>query len=717
MGTIAKKEDFPFIHRDISWLSFNYRVLQEAKDPNVPLLERLKFLAIYSNNLDEFFKVRVANHRNLVRVGKKTRLKFGFDPKAILKRLTKIVDKQQEEFSEIFEKQIVPELAKHRIVLKRRLDLGKKQRAFVEQYFDDHMWPYVQPVLLVKGKIRPFLNNASLYLMVHLNDKEKNKPYYAIVKVPSDQMPRFVRLPSLKGRREIIMLDDIVRHSLVRMFPGYDIIDTYSIKLTRDAELYIDDEFSGDLTTKIRNSLNKRKVGPPSRFIYDREMPKDLLDFLVETFDLKKEVLLTEGRYHNNFDFFKFPDFNLNYLKNKPLPPLPYKALEEAEDFFAAIRERDHLVAPPYHSYEPVIQFFEKAAVDPLVTHIKITQYRVASKSRIMKALIKAVRAGKQVFAFIEIKARFDEEANLDWGEKLEKAGVHVQYSMPGLKVHSKMALVRRQEAEGTRFYTYLSTGNFHEVTSKIYGDYGLFTVDERLSMEVARLFTFLETTKRPQQSFEHIFVGQFNQRQELERLIDKEIKQAEKGKPCGMTLKMNGIQDERMIRKLYQASNAGVPIQLIVRGICCIVPGVKGFSENIEGISIVDRYLEHARVFVFHNKGEKLVYLSSADWMTRNLSWRIETIFPIYDQDIRQQILDMIELQLKDNVKARILDRKMNNFYKKNEDDIAIQSQVETYFYFKRKEEEAKANSNSKVNAKAKANANANSKANSAVT
>ncbi len=517
---------------------------------------------------------------------------------------------------------------------------------------------------------------------------KKKKPYYAIVKVPSDHLPRFIRLPSLNGRREMIMLDDVVRHSLSRMFPGYDIIDTYSIKLTRDAELYIDDEFSGNLISKIKNSLNKRKVGPPSRFIFDREMPKELLDLLIEAFDLRKEVLLTEGRYHNNFDFFKFPHFGLDHLKNKPLPPLKYSALEDAADFFKAIQEKDHLVAPPFHSYESVIQFFEKAAKDPQVTHIKITQYRVARKSRIMNALIEAVKAGKQVFVFIEVKARFDEEANLEWGEKLERAGVHVQYSMPGLKVHSKMALVRRQEQEGIRFYSYLSTGNFHEDTAKIYGDLGLFTVDERLTTEVARLFTFLETTKLPVQSFDHIFVGQFNQRQELEKLIDKEIKQAEKGKPCGITLKMNGIQDERMIRKLYQASGAGVPIRMIVRGICSLVPGVKGYSENIKGISIVDRYLEHARVFIFHNKGNELVYLSSADWMTRNLSWRIETIFPIYDPVIKQQILDIIDLQWRDNVKARILDADMNNFYKKNEDDIAIQSQIETYFHFKRREE-----------------------------
>ncbi|MCB0521226.1 MAG: polyphosphate kinase 1 [Lewinellaceae bacterium] len=683
--TDKAKEKYPVIHRDISWLSFNYRVLQEAKDPRVPLLERLKFLAIYSSNLDEFFRVRVANHRNLVRVGRRTRQQFDYDPRAILKEITQIVNKQQEEFSEIFSRQIVPQLEKHRIYLKRRLDLGHKQRAFVEQYFDENMMPFVQPVLLVKGKILPFLTNASLYLMVHLKDKEDGKKQYAIVKIPSDHLPRFIQLPSLKGRREIIMLDDIVRHCLSRMFPGYDILDTYSIKLTRDAELYIDDEFSGDLITKIRSSLTKRQVGPPSRFIYDREMPKALLQFLMETFNLKREDLLVEGRYHNNSDFFKFPDFGLDHLKNDPLPPLPYRPLESGKDYFAAIRQQDHLIAPPYHSYRSVVRFFEEAAKDPDVTEIKITQYRVANQSRIMNALIDAAAADKKVFVFIEVKARFDEEANLEWGEKLEKANIKVQYSMPGLKVHSKMALVTRKEAEGEQHYAYLSTGNFHEVTAKIYGDFGLFTVDKRLTAEVARLFTFLKTEIVPQQKFENLLVGQFNLRSKLEMLIDREMKQAQKGKPCGITLKMNGIHDEKMIRKLYEAGRAGVPIRLIVRGICSLVPGIPGVSDNIQAISIVDRYLEHGRIFIFHNKGQEEIYLSSADWMTRNLSWRIEAIFPVYDENIRKQIKDVIEFQWKDNVKARLLDEAQSNLYREQDAGPVIQSQLKTYDYFRR--------------------------------
>ncbi len=680
--------DYPIIQRDISWLSFNYRVLQEAKDPSVPLFERLKFLAIYSSNLDEFFRVRVASHRNLLRVGKKTRQVIDYEPKKVLRQILKIVNAQQEEFSRIFEDQIVPELEKYRIFLRRRLHLGRRQRAFVAKYFNENLLPYVQPVLLMKGKIRPFMNNASLYLMVHLEDKEDKATQYAIVKVPSDHLPRFIQLPSLNGRREIIMLDDIVRHCLSMMFPGYEILDTYSIKLTRDAELYIDDEYSGDLLLKIRNSLAKRHVGPPSRFVYDREMPGELLNFLVGMFHLKKDDLLIEGRYHNNFDFFKFPDFGLTELKNNPLPPLKYKALEHAVDLFEVLRQKDYLIAPPYHSYQSVIRFFEKAASDPKVTHIKITQYRVAQHSRIMNALIDAVAAGKQVFAFIEVKARFDEEANLEWGERLEMAGVKVAYSMPGLKVHSKMALIRREEENGPRLYSFLSTGNFHEETVKVYSDYGLFTVNPKLTDEIARLFSFLETNVEPVAEFRHLFVGQFQLRENIYKLIDREIKNAKRGLPSGITMKLNGIQDEKMILKLYEASGQNVPIRLIVRGICSLAPGLEGISENISAISIVDRYLEHGRILVFHNNGKPNVFLSSADMMTRNLSYRIETAFPILDEQIRRQLTDLIEMQWNDNQKARILNWGQINTYRRSESSIPLQSQIETYYYFKRKEE-----------------------------
>ncbi|HMN89606.1 MAG TPA: polyphosphate kinase 1 [Saprospiraceae bacterium] len=682
------EDDLPFVHRDISWLSFNYRVLQEAMDPAVPLFERIKFLAIYSSNLDEFFRVRMANHRNLLRVGKKTKRKLDIPPKIVVREIQRIVNEQQEVFNQIFEEDIIPELKKHKINILRRLDLNEEQKEFVERYFQDHLLPFVQPVLLVNGKIRPFLNNAALYLTVLMRDKENpsGPDQYAIVKIPSDHLSRFIKLPSPQHRHDLIILDDIVRHSISWMFPGYEILDTHSIKLTRDAELYIDDEFSGDLVQKIRDSLAKRHVGPASRFVFDRDIPASLLHLLMDVFELDKYDLLREGRYHNNFDFFRFPDFGMTHLKYPPLPPLPYRPLEDTREFYQELRRSDHLVHVPYHSYYSVLRFFEEAARDPAVTHIKIIQYRVARNSRIMQTLIDAVKAGKQVSVFIEVKARFDEEANLEWGEKLEQAGVRVHYSFPGVKVHSKLSLVRRLEKQGPRLYAYLATGNFHEDTAKIYSDFGLFTADERITNEVARIFSFLETVKLPQQEFEHLLVGKFNLRSGLEQLIDFEIMQAQAGLPASIILKMNSLQDVPMVKKLYEASQAGVRVQLIIRGICCVVPGVKGLSENIEAVSIVDRFLEHARVFVFHHSGEDRIYLSSADWMERNLTYRVETAFPIYDVEIKRQIQDIIDIQLKDNVKARLLDKDMSNIYHRSDAAIATRSQIETYYYIKRK-------------------------------
>jgi polyphosphate kinase len=682
----------PYIHRDISWLSFNYRVLQEAKDPSVPLLERLKFIAIYSSNLDEFFRVRVASIRNLKKVGKKTKAALDFDPGAMLKEVRRLVIQQQEEVSKIFEEHIVPELRKHNIYLMRRLDLNLEQQQFVEHYFHNHLLPFVMPVLLVKERIRPFLANAHLYLAVHLRLRKRPlaDSEYAIVKVPSDQLPRFIDLPpSAPGRHELIMLDDIIRHSISWLFPGYDIMDTYSVKLTRDAELYIDDEYSGDLVQKIRNSLQKRQVGPASRFVYDREMPPQMVEYLSSMFDLGKNDVLSEGRYHNNFDFFKFPDFSLSHLKNKSLPPLHHPQLHGVEDIFKTIKEKDHLLHMPYQSYEPVIQFFEKAARDPNVTHIKVIQYRVAKNSRILAALMEAVKHGKQVSAFVEIKARFDEEANLAWGERLEKAGVRVYYSFPGVKVHSKLALVRRIEHGKAALYCYMATGNFHEDTAKIYCDYGLFTADPRLTGEVSMVFSFLENIKPPKQLFEHLMVGKFDLREDLYNLINAEIAAAKAKKPASMILKLNSLEDRDIISKLYEASQAGVKIQLIIRGICCLVPGMKGVSDNIQVISIVDRFLEHARVLIFHNNGDPRIYLSSADWMERNLSYRIEASFPVYDPELKKEILDNIDLQLNDNVKARIIDNNQSNEYRRADSDIPVRAQLETYFYYKRRLEQ----------------------------
>lgn len=677
-----------YIHRDISWLAFNYRVLQEAKDPNVPLLERVKFLAIYSSNLDEFFRVRVANHRNLIKIGKKTIKALDYDPLVILKEIHKIVSKQAVEYSEIFRDQIVPQLRQHDIYLLQRSELNAEQEAFVDTYFQENLLPHIQPVLLQADKIRLFLNNKALYLAVWMKDKEEShgKYQYAIVKIPTDDLPRFINLPSKRNTHDLIMLDEIVRYSVMWLFPGYNIQGTYSIKLTRDGELYIEDEFQGDLVDKIKNSLLKRDIGPASRLVYDKSIPNHLLQYLMNVLGVEKLGLFPEGRYHNNFDFFKFPSFGKDHLKDTPLPPLDYKPFQDHSSIFEPIRERDHLLHLPYHKYESVIQFFEDAARDPLVTHIKIIQYRVASNSRIMEALMQAVKAGKQVYAFVEVKARFDEEANLKWGEQLEKAGIIVRYSFPGLKVHSKLALVRRIEKEGPRLYAYMSTGNFHEVTARLYSDLGLFTTDTRLTNEVARVFAFLETVKLPTEEFQHLLVGQFNLRKSLLEFVDFEIEEAKAGRPAKMTLKMNSLQDELMIDKLYEASQAGVQIELNIRGICCLIAGKKGLSENIKAFSIVDRFLEHTRIFVFHHGGENLVYLSSADWMQRNLSFRIETAFPVYDERLKEEILDVLQIQRFDNVKSRSLKFNHINDYIKSKSDISVRSQHDIYFMLKRK-------------------------------
>ena len=673
----------PYIHRDISWLSFNYRVLQEAEDPRNPLLERIKFLAIYSSNLGEFFQVRVANHKNLLRLGKKTRKKLEDKPHEILDEILKVVNNQQIHFSLIYKKLIAPELKKNNIHVVRSKHLTEVQKDFVKDFFKENLLPYCQPILLWGKKVKPFLNNGSLYLAVHMELKDSShQTFYALVQIPSDNVDRFIPLPSTdKDINQVILLDDIIRLSARDVFPGFDIKDTYSIKITRDAELYIDDEFEGDLLEKVRKSLKQRNIGPASRMVFDRKMPKHLINYLMNTFDLEKIDLLPEGRYHNNFDFFKFPSFGKNDLKLSKLSPLPLKSIENAKSIFEAMEKKDMLLHVPYHSYDSVIRLFEDAADDPYVQEIKIVQYRVARKSRIMEALIKAVKNGIKVTTFIEIKARFDEKANLEWGEKLEQAGIKVIYSMPGLKVHAKIALITRKRNKEIKKYAFLSTGNFHEVTAAVYSDLGIFTYDTRYTSEIEKIFEFLQTRQLKDPSFNNLLVGKFGLKEKLQELVEIEIK---KGKQGYLLLKMNSLQDKDMIDLLYKASKAGVTIKLIVRGICCIVPGVKGLSENIHAISIVDRFLEHSRVFIFGKGKEETIYLSSADWMERNLHHRVECIFPIYDETIKGNLRDLMDLQLKDNQKSRLLNFKNNNQYYKNKGP-ELRSQMATYEYIKK--------------------------------
>ncbi len=683
-----------YFDRELSWLSFNYRVLQEAKDKSVPLFERIKFLAIYSNNLDEFFRVRVATLRSLLLLKKKSLEQLKFDPQDLLKKIHSTVKLHQIEMGEIFRNEIIPGLIENNIFLLDNTQLNKKQSAFVNNYFEENIQQHIQPLLLIKNKITPFLKNKRLYIVVKLSSKSKKKNEsetkrvvykYALIEIPSDYLPRFVEIPSISKKKYIIFLDDIIRYKIDKIFEAYTIVDCYSIKLTRDAELYIEDEYNGDLQSKILSGIKKRNTGIPSRFLFDEKMPKSVLSYLKEAFHLKNEDLYEGGRYHNFSDFFSFPNPRGSELEYPKQPPLRQKELNQQKNIFQAISEKDYYFYFPFHSFNHILEFINEAADDPNVTTIKMTQYRVAKDSKILKALIRAAKSGKNVIVFVELKARFDEEANIVWSDEMQKAGVDIYYSIPGIKVHSKLLMVTRKEGEEYKNYSYLGTGNFNENTAKIYSDIGLLTSNKELTDDLEHVFEFL-VGRISDYNFEHLLVARFNMRKAFTRLIDKEISIAQGGGKGNIILKMNSLEDRKMINKLYEASQNGVKIFLIIRGICCLIPGVKGMSENIHVYSIIDKYLEHARIFVFNNDGNPLIYSGSADWMRRNLSKRIEVIFPIYDDSIKNSILEILEIQMSDNVKSRVIDKRQINEYKSDDSAIEIRSQIALYDYLKAK-------------------------------
>ncbi|MFC2088805.1 polyphosphate kinase 1 [Calditrichota bacterium] len=680
--------EFKFMNRELTWLSFNHRVLQEAKDKRVPLLERIKFMAIFSSNLDEFYRVRVASLRYLLELKRKIQKKIEFDPVILLKKIQQIVEVHQEELGDIFRNEILNDLEKNNIYLIDESKLNQDQQKYIEQYFKEEVHPYLQPSILVKDKVSYFLKNNALYLTVKLtskivrgdiNSNKVTRANYALLEIPTRLLPRFIVLPDIKSKKYVIFLDDIIRFNLPLLFPGYQIDSAYSVKLTRDAEIYIDDEFSGDLLLKIKKGIEKRKTGVPARFLYDNKMPEDHLKFLRSAFSLNKEDLVPGGRYHNFSDFFSFPSLGSKDIQYKNIPSLKIPQFEGGQSIFSIIKQDEFLLYYPYHFYDYILRFLKEASSDKDVSAINITLYRVASDSKITRALIQAANNGKKVTAFVEIKARFDEEANLFWAAELEKACVKVLYSFPGLKVHSKLCLIERKD----NYYAYLSTGNFNEKTAKIYTDFGFFTTDKKLTKEIKQVFKYLEG-KTKTVKFNHLLVAPFNMRKKFNELINNEIENAKKGKKAEIILKLNSLQDQKMIEKLYSASNAGVHIKIIVRGICCLLPGVKNLSENIEAISIVDRFLEHTRVYVFHNDGDEKYYIASADWMKRNLSRRIEVGFPVYDRKIEHQLREIINIQLSDNVKARIIDKKQKNEFRKNDGVSLVQSQLKIYDYLK---------------------------------
>ncbi len=681
-----------YLNRDLSWLSFNHRVLQEAADPSVPLIERLRFLAIFSSNLDEFFRVRVALIRSMLSLKKKQVKDQEISPRELLKRIHRIVKKQQNEFGRIFREQIIRELNSQSIFILNENELTVKQQRFIRQYFREHVQPLMEPVIIDEETDAPFLRNKALYLAVQLIEKDSvngefrrtRKSNWAILNIPSEQLGRFIVLPDSRNRHAVMFLDDLVRQCLPLIFPRHDPLHSYSIKLTRDAELYIDDETSGDLVQKIKESLSQRNIGVPSRFLYDLQMPDGFLKFLRNSFDLTDDDLVPGGRYHNFNDFFSFPDFGKKALVYPKLKTLRIAKLDQAPLLFDRIAAADILLHYPYHSFDYAVRFFLEAAVDDEVESIAVTLYRVASDSLIVRALIEAAGRGKDITVFVEVKARFDEESNIFWARELEKAGARVLYSFPGLKVHAKLALVQRRAEGGQCSFAYLSTGNFNEKTARIYTDLGFFTCDERITDEVARIFDAFRANKVPEGHFEHLLVAQNNMRTVFEAKIDAEIHQARKGRKARIVAKMNSLEDRGMIDKLYEAGQAGVEVLLIIRGICCLVSGVKKLSKNIKAISIVGRFLEHTRIYMFYNGGKEQVYISSADWMSRNLNSRVEVALPIYRDDLRKEIRNLISLQRKDNVKARIINKLQNNRYVKTRSSKIVNAQRETFNYLK---------------------------------
>ncbi|MDX5422653.1 MAG: polyphosphate kinase 1 [Hymenobacteraceae bacterium] len=676
-------KNYPFTDRELSWLAFNYRVLQEAQDENVPLLERVKFMAIFSSNLDEYFKVRVATLKRLIKLKKKTRRKLHDEPTETYEQVMQEVCRQQEEFGRVFREGILAGLRQHNIHLLTEHDLNPEQQAWITDYFHETLEPLLLPIILDETETHLFLKDQTVYLGIEMQEPQEQdlKPErFAMLEIPTKKHgSRFIKLPTVKEQRYVMFIDDAIRFCLPLMFPKYQKFKAHAVKVSRDAELDIEEEVSGNLMAKIRKSLKKRETGYPARLLYDPETPQELLDMVMAHTGITEDELVEGSKYHNFRDFFQFPDFNLPNLKYEPQPTLVHPQLEQEPNMLAAMKKQDYMVHYPYQSFDYVLRLFNQAAEDPKVRAISATLYRVANKSAVAKALVKAAKNGKLVTVVVELKARFDEESNIFWAGKLQKAGANVIFGIPDLKVHSKLGLITRNEKGKLVNYAYLSTGNYNEETSKIYADHALFTSDKRITKDVEQVFNFL-IDRHPNKKLESLLVAPINMRESFTKMINREIKNAKKGLPAKMILKMNALQDERMIKKLYEASQAGVQVQLLVRGICCLVPGVEGMSENIEVRSIVDRYLEHARVYIFHNNGEEKLYIASADWMTRNLDRRVEVAFPLLQDNLIKEVRDIIDLQLADDTKTRNVD----NTYIKPPSATNIRAQYAIYHYLR---------------------------------
>lgn len=671
-----------YVNREISWLQFNARVLQEAKDETVPLIERLRFLGIFSNNLDEFFKVRYATVKRIVEAGKGGKSELGgIKAKELLEIITQIVIDQQSESLDIL-KTIEEKLKKENIYIIDETKIDESQSEFIKSYFFKTVSPALVTIILNDSVVLPNLKDSAAYLAVRMlisGDKKQ----FALIEIPKT-VDRFITLPNQNGKSYIIMVDDVLRYCLADIFNIFDYqsISAHMIKITRDGELDFESDLSKSFMEKISDSVKSRQVGEPVRFVYDKTIHKETLQYLMSKMGIDDtDSIIPGGRYHNRRDYMGFPSLGRQDLLYNKIEALPIKNLSLEKSIFQAISKKDYLLHAPYQTFSYVVKFLREAALDPKVKTIKITIYRLAEISHVASSLINAAINGKAVTVSIELRARFDEQANINYAQQMQEEGVKLIFGVTGLKVHSKMCVIEREEGRKLKRYGFISTGNFNESTAKIYTDYTLFTCNKKILKDIDRVFNFFETNYRVYQ-YKHIIASPHYTKSAVFKLINKEIDNVKQGKEGLIRLKMNSLSSYPMIDKLYEASRAGVKIQMIVRGICCLIPGVKGMSENIEVISVVDKFLEHSRIYMFGNDTVAKLYISSADWMTRNIENRVEVSCPIYDEDIKKEIIDTFNICWSDNVKARLLNDSQENEYRKN-DKEKVRSQFAIYDYY----------------------------------
>jgi polyphosphate kinase len=679
---MRKENKSPVINRETSWLHFNGRVLQEAADIRNPLIERLKFLGIFSNNRDEFFRVRVATLTRMLKVNR-SHHPINLNPRKILKEINEIVVSQEKDFIRIYQ-EIVEELRKQNIFIINETQLTDRQGVLIRKYFQEQVRVFLFPMMISSLKDMSLLRDKSIYLAVTLKKNIAAKADYALIELPTKTLSRFFILPQSGSKKFIILLDDIIRYCLSDIFSvfGYDSFSAHTVKFTRDAELDIDTDVSKSFVEIMTESLKQRKHGNPVRFVYDNSIPEALLKTIFKRLDIRKDDSIRGGgRYHNFKDFMKFPNLGSKTLENTHLVSLRHRDLPPNTSILSVIRKKDVMLHYPYQSFQYIIDLLREVSIDPKVRSIKMTIYRAAKNSSVINALINAARNGKYVTVFMELQARFDEEANIVYTEQLQEEGVKVIQGIPGFKVHSKLILIKRKENNKDIYYANIGTGNFNEDTANVYSDESLLTSNGKITADVANAFHQMEANYRPMR-YKTLVVAPFFMRNSFLHLLNNEIHNAGTGKKAWVIIKLNNLVDETIIKKLYKASQAGVKIKLIIRGICVLIPGQPGLSDNIEAISIVDRFLEHSRIIVFANNGDPQYFITSADWMIRNFDNRIEVACPIYSKEIQKEIMDILNIQLSDNVKARIIGPGEANKYKKTEGP-EISSQIEIYHYF----------------------------------